>query len=124
MPRKIAGSEIRTIELLMDASRAPIVVFDSATHLYRGRSKFIRLRRRAVTAAAWSFDAMVGGVSSRSVVNALPSFLRCRRGRLPIDGGEAVPVPTFTAKAQRRTRMWEWAFDRLRVTPPADRARL
>jgi len=33
MPRKIAGSEIRTIELLIDASNAPSVVLDSATHL-------------------------------------------------------------------------------------------
>jgi len=33
MPRKIAGSEIRTMERLMVASSDPRVVLESATHL-------------------------------------------------------------------------------------------
>jgi hypothetical protein len=33
MPRKMAGSEISTIEALMEASSAPNVVLDKATHL-------------------------------------------------------------------------------------------
>jgi hypothetical protein len=38
MPRKIAGSEIRTMDALMAASRMPSVVFDSTTHLWKGWS--------------------------------------------------------------------------------------
>jgi hypothetical protein len=33
MPRKIAGSEISTIEELIVATSIPSVVFDNATHL-------------------------------------------------------------------------------------------
>ncbi len=33
MPRKIAGSEIRTIEESSDAMNTPRVVFESAVHL-------------------------------------------------------------------------------------------
>lgn len=38
IPRKIAGSEINTIEELMTAIRTPRVVFERATHLYRSDS--------------------------------------------------------------------------------------
>ena len=44
MPRKIAGSEMITIELLIVAIRTPRVVFDSATHLYFGWSLSTRMR--------------------------------------------------------------------------------
>ena len=33
MPRKIAGSEISTIEALIEANNMPSVVLDSTTHL-------------------------------------------------------------------------------------------
>jgi len=36
---KIAGNEMITIEELTVASSIPTVVFDSATHLYRGWSR-------------------------------------------------------------------------------------
>jgi hypothetical protein len=36
IPRKASGSAISMIEVLIDASKAPNVVFDSATHLQRG----------------------------------------------------------------------------------------
>jgi hypothetical protein len=34
MPRKIAGIAIKTMDMSIDAIKVPIVVLDSATHLY------------------------------------------------------------------------------------------
>ena len=55
MPRKIAGSEISRMELLIVASEMPMVVFESATHLYpscRGPEvSSFTLSRSHVTAA-------------------------------------------------------------------------
>src|SRR6185312_14445055 len=73
IPRKIAGSEISTIDALMVASSVPSVVLDSTTHLYKGWSWSIRLRLRAVSATAASAPATTGDfVISVSVV------IKCR----------------------------------------------
>jgi hypothetical protein len=42
MPRKIAGSEIRTMEEFIVAMSTPSVVLDSASHLYPGWSGWVR----------------------------------------------------------------------------------
>ena len=42
MPRKMAGSEMSTIDELIVAISMPSVVLDSATHLYPGWSGWLR----------------------------------------------------------------------------------